>query len=225
MALTPESQRALMAMLKVKQPESIAAPLSPYEAIQMERGLLSTDPVIANLQKVGRGVKSLLEPETPMDYLMSGLGPAKAVGKGVVNLKNIYHGSPQKNLENVNISQSQRSQGFMPHISGTDNPQLAQAFTKGEFGDKPMGKVYVSEGNFKIIDYTTDEGKKLWDSLGKTDLERAINAKKQGFDGRQITHYEDWKQPFYPEVNFKKIKDAKEIQLFRDIKVKPIKKF
>ena len=82
MALTQESQKALMDILKVKQPESIAAPLSPYEAMQMERGLLSTDPVIANLQKLGRGVKSLLEPETPMDYLMSGLGPAKAVGKG-----------------------------------------------------------------------------------------------------------------------------------------------
>jgi len=79
MALTPESQKALMDILKVKQPQSIAAPLSPYEAIQADRGLLSTDPVIANLQKFGRGVQSLLEPETPMDYLMSGLGPAKAI--------------------------------------------------------------------------------------------------------------------------------------------------
>ena len=86
MALTPESQQALMDMLKVKQPKSIAAPLSPYEAMQMERGLLSTDPVIANLQKVGRGVKSLLVPETPLDYLMSGLGPAKAVSKGAKKL-------------------------------------------------------------------------------------------------------------------------------------------
>ena len=88
MALTPETQRALMDILKVKQPESIAAPISPYEAIQMDKGLLSTDPVISKLQKVGRGVKSLLEPETPVDYLMSGLGPAKAVktvGKDLVN--------------------------------------------------------------------------------------------------------------------------------------------
>lgn len=78
MALNPKTQQALMDMLKIKQPESIAAPLSPLEAMQMERGLLSTDPVIANLQKVGRGVKSLLEPETPMDYVGMAFPAAKA---------------------------------------------------------------------------------------------------------------------------------------------------
>ena len=78
MALTPESQKALMDILKVKQPQSIAAPLSPYEAIQADRGLLSTDPVISKLQKLGRGVKSLLEPETPMDYVSMAVPVAKA---------------------------------------------------------------------------------------------------------------------------------------------------
>ena len=82
MALTPESQKALMDILKVKQPESIAAPLSPYEAIQADRGLLSTDPVISKLQKLGRGVKSLLEPETPLDYLSMALPVGKTIKKG-----------------------------------------------------------------------------------------------------------------------------------------------
>ena len=87
MALTPETQKLLMELLKVKQPESIAAPLSTYEAIQADRGLLSTDPVIANLQKVGRGVKSLLEPETPLDYLTMAL-PVGKIAKGASNLTN-----------------------------------------------------------------------------------------------------------------------------------------
>jgi len=78
MALNPKTQQALMDMLKVKQPKSIAAPISPLEAMQMERGLLSTDPVISKLQKVGRGVKSLLEPETPMDYVGMVFPAAKA---------------------------------------------------------------------------------------------------------------------------------------------------
>jgi len=81
MALNPKTQQALMDMLKVKQPESIAAPISPLEAMQMERGLLSTDPVISKLQKAGRGVQSLLEPETPLDYLSMALPVGKTIKK------------------------------------------------------------------------------------------------------------------------------------------------
>ena len=40
MALTPESQKALMDILKVKQPESIAAPIQPKIGINLlERSL------------------------------------------------------------------------------------------------------------------------------------------------------------------------------------------
>ena len=87
MALTPETQKLLMELLKVKQPQSIAAPLSPYEDIQMQKGLLSTDPVISKLQKVGRGVQSLLEPKTPVDYLSMAL-PVGKIAKGASNLTN-----------------------------------------------------------------------------------------------------------------------------------------
>jgi hypothetical protein len=220
MEFKPNKTEELLALLKNTQPQSVASPLSLYDLMEARSKQLSPDPVISKLQKFGRGVQGLLEPETPLDYLGMAIPATKAV-KGVVNLNKIYHGSPNKNLSSINIAKSERSEGFMPHVSGTDSYDLARAFTKGEFGDKPMGKVYVSEGNFKLIDYTTDEGKKLFDSLGSTDLERAVNAKKMGFDGRQINHYEDWKQPFYPEVDFSKIKNAKEIQLFKDLKVKP----
>jgi len=220
MEFKPNKTEELLALLKNTQPQSVASPLSLYDLMEARSKQLSPDPVISNLQKFSRGVQGLLEPETPLDYLGMAVPGAKAV-KGVVNLNKIYHGSPNKNLSSINISESKRSRGFMPHISATDNPNLAKAFTKGELGDKPMGKVYVSEGNFKLIDRSSEEGEKIWTSLGSTDAERAINAKKQGYDGVQINHYEDWKQPFYPEVDFSKIKNAKEIQLFKDLKVKP----
>ena len=82
MAMTPETQKMLMDTLRVSQPQSIAAPLSPFEQIEAQRGLLSTDPVVANLQKLGRGVVGFLNPETPLDYLTMGTPLGKAVKGG-----------------------------------------------------------------------------------------------------------------------------------------------
>ena len=140
--------------------------------------------------------------------------------KGTVQYNKLYHGSPEKNLKEVSVSKSKRSEGFMPHISATENPLLAKAFTRGELGDRPMGQVYESTGNFNLIDLGTDEGKKIWNSLDKKP-EKALD---KGFDGVQLSsHYEDWKQPFYKDVDFSKLKNAKEIQLFKNLKVNKIK--
>ena len=43
--------------------------------------------------------------------------------------------------------------------SATNSPLLAKSLQK-EFGNLPEGKIYESTGNFKIIDYETDEGRK-----------------------------------------------------------------
>ena len=85
MAMTPETQKMLMDTLRVSQPQSIAAPLSPFEQIEAQRGLLSTDPVVANLQKLGRGVMGFLTPQTPLDYLTMATPIGKAV-KGATSL-------------------------------------------------------------------------------------------------------------------------------------------
>jgi|TARA_R100000081_G_C4788283_1_gene156002 hypothetical protein len=86
MAMTPETQKMLMDTLRVSQPQSIAAPLSPFEQIQTQRGLLSTDPVVANLQKLGRGVVGFLSPETPLDYLTMAIPGAK-LAKGASGVR------------------------------------------------------------------------------------------------------------------------------------------
>lgn len=166
------------------------------------------------------------------NYAMSGLGllpfvpgvASTVMKKGIKNYKTLYHGSPNSSLKNISIDKSKQSEGFMPHVSVTDDPLLAQSFTKGELGNLKKGKVYEVKGDFKIIDYTTEEGKKIWKSLGQNDYERAINAKKQGYDGRRINNYEKLKiESFYPEINWKDVKDSSEIQMFKDLSVKKSK--
>ena len=158
-----------------------------------------------------------------LDFLGAAGAPAKAVAqKGILSLNKVYHGSPNKNLTEASIAKSKQSENFMPHVSATDSPLLAKSFTKGELGNLPEGKIYESTGNFKIIDYETDEGRKIWDSLGKTDYERALNAKKAGFDGRKISNLEELKiKYFYPDIDYKDVKDASEIQFFKDLPLQP----
>ena len=65
----------------------IAAPLSPMDIEKIKRQQYSPDPVIANLQKLGRGVKDFVVPDTPMEALGFLGAPAKAaatVGSGLL---------------------------------------------------------------------------------------------------------------------------------------------
>jgi len=171
MALTPESQKALMDILKVKQPESVAAPLSPYEAIQADRGLLSTDPVISKLQKLGRGVKSLLEPETPLDYLSMVVPSGKLITQvpnKLLNLKNkgfdidkpLYHGS-EKSFKTFDPSMiGKRDKGFYgkgfyftPFKKEAEvyGPNVEKYYVKGNIlnleGSSELGRVFDSSAD------------------------------------------------------------------------------
>jgi len=47
----------------------IAAPLSAYELMELNRQQTSPDPVISKFQQLGRGIKGLLVPETPIETL------------------------------------------------------------------------------------------------------------------------------------------------------------
>lgn len=101
--MTPESLQELQRLLLTRQPKNpdvgSITPLSPYEAIQAQRSQLSSDPVIANLQKFGRGVRSLLEPQSPIDYASMALPAFKAV-KGVSkNINSIVDKYKDKGVE------------------------------------------------------------------------------------------------------------------------------
>ena len=200
MALTPETQKLLMELLKVKQPQSIAAPLSPYEDIQMQEGLLSTDPVISKLQKFGRGVQSLLEPKTPVDYLMSGLGPAKAaqvISKG----KKIYHGTNAK-YKDFDLDKS--ADGTMWF---SDNKGMVQKGYDGASGNKYVMERTIDEKALKLAD---------WDMADKYMLPQLVNM---GYDG--IKYVDPQKkdivyQIFNPEkLNKKLIKPLSEKEFYK----------
>lgn len=61
----------------------IAAPLSAYELMELNRQQTSPDPVISKFQQLGRGIKGLLVPETPLETLsmIPAVKTAKVVGK------------------------------------------------------------------------------------------------------------------------------------------------
>ena len=60
---------------------SKAEPISLYESMQLDKKQLSNDPVIANVQKAGKVVKSFFVPENPIDYVLAGIAPLKAASK------------------------------------------------------------------------------------------------------------------------------------------------
>lgn len=64
----------------------IASPLSAYELMELNRQQTSPDPVISKFQKLGRGIKGLLVPETPMETLsmIPAVKNAKPVAKEIL---------------------------------------------------------------------------------------------------------------------------------------------
>lgn len=146
----------------------------------------------------------------------------RAVGRkvddlpGVVEYDNLYHGSTNADLKGLSVDKSQRTQfGAVPAISASDDPLLSKAFTRGELGDKAGGAVYKAQGPFKVLDISTPEGRQQWEALGQ-DPQKALDA---GFDGVQFNNVEQYRiEAFYKDIDPSAVQDAKEVQLFRDVK-------
>jgi len=135
---------------------------------------------------------------------------------GVVQYDSLYHGSTNADLKGLSVDKSQRTEfGALPAISASDDPLLSKAFTRGELGDQPVGAVYKAQGPFKVLDISTPEGRKQWDDLGQ-DPQKALDA---GFDGVQFNNVEEYRiDAFYKDIDPSAVRDAKEVQLFRDVK-------
>jgi hypothetical protein len=58
-------------------------PLSARQLAEIQNTQLSNDPVIANMQRLGRSVGSFLTPKTPLDTVLMGVAPLK-VTKGLL---------------------------------------------------------------------------------------------------------------------------------------------
>lgn len=120
--MTPESMQELQRLLLTKQPSGSAnpvtpdvgsiTPVSPYEMQKINRKQFSRDPVIANMQKLGRGIKDFLVPQTPTDIALSGIAPAKLA-------KGLFKVSPTDDLklilQDAKLTDAQKRKKILNH--------------------------------------------------------------------------------------------------------------
>jgi len=124
-------------------PGAIAAPLSPAELMEIEKSQLSSDPVIRKLQKVGRGIGSLFEVETPLDYALSGLAAAKpvvAAGKGIAAVAKTAKEADPKDLVFVHNTSEEAIKSF-DNMGGIPSPSIA--VTKADQPFTGFGKIQL----------------------------------------------------------------------------------
>ena len=141
-------------------PGAIAAPLSPLEAFEMEKSQLSSDPVMRNLQKVGRGIGSLFAVETPLDYALSGLAAAKpvvAAGKGIAA---VAKEADPKDLVFVHNTSEEAIKSF-DNMGGIPSPSIA--VTKSDQPFIGFGKIQLI-GRPEKFDPLVDSRNKIYSS-------------------------------------------------------------
>ena len=160
MEFKPNKTEELLALLKNTQPQSVASPLSVFDLMEIQSKQLSKDPVIANLQKFGRGVQGLLEPETPLDYLdyliaggaIKGAKVIGNVGKEVIEKasvpKSVFHGSaPQAKryteIKSANFQSNTPNQRLQSAIFTTADKTLARKY--GNWDDRNVYEIDLSD--------------------------------------------------------------------------------
>ena len=176
--MTPESLQELQRLLLTKRPKNLdvgsITPLTPYEAEQLNRQQLSSDPVIRKFQKLGRGIKGLLVPETTLDTILMGAVPLKAASTAAKTIapnlqrakdmgfrveKPVYHGTHAGKLEKFDDSFiGQRDEGFFGrgHYFADSageasyyGPDVGKYFTRGKLLDLTPTK---KNSDFELYD-------------------------------------------------------------------------
>ena len=179
--MTPESFQELQRLMLTKQPGGAVGsttpdvgsitPMSPYEAIQAQRSQLSSDPVIATLQKFGRGIKGLLTPESAMDYASMAVPFGKA---GTIITKPVYHAT-DKVFDTFKKSKGKRGMG----VSFAIDPNNAKVYGK----------------NLKELDISKA---KLWDFRNKNDVNKLIKEISEQHKIAVKNPYTNKGTSFYP---------------------------
>lgn len=183
--MTPESLQELQRLLLTKQPKSpdvgSITPLNPYEAIQAQISQLSSDPVIANLQRFGRGIKGLLTPETPVEIL-SMFSPVKGV-KPVAT--KIFPNFSTKKLKDISynaprLSIYKKSNRKYPHMVDEKGNKYDEVLFKTSFVKRIPIDDYLkltTPSDKAIKNITTTPRIK---SYGKFDVKKAIDKDSIG---------------------------------------------
>jgi hypothetical protein len=134
-----------------------------------------------------------------------------------------YHGTTSQKLPGgLKLSKSENKNifGGNASISVTDNKFLAQSFTKGELGLDPEGKIFIITKPIKVLDLRDKKTHSFWKN-SKYNPQIILNA---GYDGVAFENLEEIRiESFYKEIPINKIKNALEIQLFKNVEERYIK--
>lgn len=178
--MLPKKQQDLMRMLLPKEPDvGTIEPISPLEFQEAQRQQLSSDPVLANIQKLGRAAKSLVVPETPIDALMA--APPLKAGKGLLKTTEYLYTPKFKNQQLVEKNFTERLQsGYKtPKEMHDAAVRLNPAFQQ-EVGD--IARNLGLEKAPKFI----DKGGKKFDVEVKT-LDSLVDKRLRGKEISEIT--------------------------------------
>ena len=179
--MLPKTQQDLMRMLLPKEPDvGTIEPISPLEFQEAQRQQLSSDPVLANIQKLGRAAKSFIVPETPLDVALMAAPPLK-VGKGLLKTTEYLYTPKFKNQQLVEKNFTERLQGGYktPKEMHDAAVRLNPAFQQ-EVGD--IARNLGLEKAPKFI----DKGGKKFDVEVKT-LDSLVDKRLRGKEISEIT--------------------------------------
>jgi len=93
-------------------PQSTIEPISPYEMQKINQEQLSRDPVVANMQKLGRGIKDFFVPQSNLDIALSAVPPIKAA-KGLLKVSPVD--DLKLILQNTKLTNAQKRKKILNH--------------------------------------------------------------------------------------------------------------
>lgn len=178
--MLPKTQQDLIRMLLPKEPDvGTIEPISPLEFQEAQRQQLSSDPVLANIQKLGRAAKSFIVPETPIDSLMA--APPLKAGKGLLKTTEYLYTPTFKNKQLVEKNFTERLQ------SGYKTPQQMHdaAVRLNPAFQQEVGDIAKNLGLEKAPKFIDKNGKKF-DVEVKT-LESLVDKRLRGKEISEIT--------------------------------------
>jgi len=178
--MIPISQQDLMRMLLPKEPDvGTIEPISPLEFQEAQRQQLSSDPVLANIQKLGRAAKSFIVPETPIESLMA--APPLKAGKGLLKTTEYLYTPKFKNKQLVEKNFTERLQ------SGYKTPKEMHdaAVRLNPAFQQEVGDIARNLGLEKAPKFIDKNGKKF-DVEVKT-LDSLVDKRLRGKEISEIT--------------------------------------
>ena len=145
-------------------------PISPYEAIQAQKSQLSPDPVVANIQRLGRGVRDFFVPETPLDIALTAVAPAK-VTKGLLKIDPLD--DLKLILQDTKLTDAQKRKKILKHPAIEEAQKSMQKIPETRSYSSYGTDVYIQNRPFNVNNKNIFGYEQAVDSLYKNAREMA----------------------------------------------------